>query len=76
MKKSPKQRSTLKDRVRRIFKTNELCQIAFEELENDIEVQTTLEDRNDFVAWNPNREGREFFYVPERTFKFAVGTTF
>ena len=27
-------------------------------------------------AWNPNREGREVFYVPERTFKFAVGTTF
>jgi len=46
MKKSPKQRSTLKDRVRRIFKTNKLCQIAFEELENDIEVQTTLEDSN------------------------------
>jgi len=46
MKKSPKQRSTLKDRVRRVFKTNKLCQIAFEELENDIEVQTTLEDSN------------------------------
>ena len=46
MKKSPKQRSTLKDRVRRIFKTNKLCQIAFEELENDVEVQTMLEDSN------------------------------
>jgi metal-dependent HD superfamily phosphatase/phosphodiesterase len=46
MKKSPKQRSTLKDRVRRIFKTNKLCQIAFEELETDIEVQTMLEDGN------------------------------
>ena len=46
MKKSPKQRSTLKDRVRRIFKMNKLCQIAFEELETDIEVQTMLEDGN------------------------------
>ena len=46
MKKSPKQRSTLKDRVRRIFKTNKLCEVAFEELENDIEVQTMLEDSN------------------------------
>ncbi len=46
MKKSPKQRTTLKDRVRRILKTNKLCQIAFEELENDIEVQTMLEDSN------------------------------
>jgi outer membrane protein insertion porin family len=27
-------------------------------------------------AWNPNREGRELFYVPASTFKFAVGTTF
>ncbi|MFX1482461.1 MAG: HD domain-containing protein [Promethearchaeota archaeon] len=46
MTKSPRQRSTLKDRVRRAFKTNELCQIAFDELENDIEVQTILEDSN------------------------------
>jgi metal-dependent HD superfamily phosphatase/phosphodiesterase len=46
MKKSPKQRSTLKDRVRRNFQTNKLCLIAFEELENDIEVQTMLEDSN------------------------------
>ncbi len=46
MKKGPKQRSTLKDRVRRILKTNKLCQIAFEELENDVEVQTMLEDSN------------------------------
>jgi outer membrane protein insertion porin family len=27
-------------------------------------------------AWNPNRSTREKFYIPARTFKFAVGTTF
>ena len=27
-------------------------------------------------AWNPNRAGRELLFVPARTFKFAVGTTF
>jgi hypothetical protein len=27
-------------------------------------------------AVNPNRKGYERFYVDERTFKFAVGTTF
>ena len=27
-------------------------------------------------AFNPNRAGIEQFYVPARTFKFAVGTTF
>jgi metal-dependent HD superfamily phosphatase/phosphodiesterase len=46
MAKSPKQRNTLKDRVRRTFKDNRLCQIAFDELENDVEVQTVLEDSN------------------------------
>ena len=46
MAKSPKPRNTLKDRVRRLLKDNEICMIAFEELENDIEVQTTLEDSN------------------------------
>jgi metal-dependent HD superfamily phosphatase/phosphodiesterase len=46
MTKSPRQRNTLKDRVRKTFKDNELCQIAFDELEGDIEVQTVLEDSN------------------------------
>lgn len=46
MAKSPRQRNTLKDRVRRAFKKNELCQIAFDELEKDVEVQTMLEDSN------------------------------
>ncbi|MFW9925991.1 MAG: HD domain-containing protein [Candidatus Thorarchaeota archaeon] len=46
MAKSPKQRNTLKDRVRRAFKNNELCQIAFDALESDAEVQTVLEDSN------------------------------
>jgi outer membrane protein insertion porin family len=27
-------------------------------------------------AWNPNRSARESIYIPARTFKFAVGTTF
>jgi outer membrane protein insertion porin family len=27
-------------------------------------------------AWNPNRSLRDSLYVPARTFKFAVGTTF
>ena len=27
-------------------------------------------------AVNPNRTGIEKLYIPERTFKFAVGTTF
>ena len=27
-------------------------------------------------AFNPNRSLRESTFVPERTFKFAVGTTF
>ena len=46
MTKQHKQRLTLKDRVRRLFNNNKLCQIAFDELENDIEVQTLLEDGN------------------------------
>jgi len=46
MAKSPRQRNTLKDRVRRAFKDSKLCQIAFDELENDVEVQTVLEDSN------------------------------
>jgi hypothetical protein len=46
MTKSHKPRLTLKNRVRRLFKNNELCRIAFDELEDDIEVQTLLEDGN------------------------------
>jgi len=46
MAKSPKQRNTLKDRVRRLVKHNPYCVIALEALENDIEVQTLLEDSN------------------------------
>ena len=46
MAKSPKQKNTLKDRVRRLVKDNPYCVIALEELENDIEVQTLLEDSN------------------------------
>lgn len=46
MTKSPKQRTTLKDRVRRALQKNERCLIAFDELENDIEVQTLLDDSN------------------------------
>jgi metal-dependent HD superfamily phosphatase/phosphodiesterase len=46
MAKSPRQRNTLKNRVRRAFKDNKLCQIAFDELEKDVEVQTVLEDSN------------------------------
>ncbi len=39
-------RSTLKDRVRRLFESNSVCTTAFDELENDLEVQTILEDTN------------------------------
>lgn len=39
-------RLTLKDRVRRLFQSNELCVTAFDALENDAEVQTILEDTN------------------------------
>ncbi len=46
MAKSPRQRNTLKDRVRRAFKNNELCLTAFDALEKDVEVQTVLEDSN------------------------------
>jgi metal-dependent HD superfamily phosphatase/phosphodiesterase len=46
MTKQQKQRFTLKDRIRRLFKNNKLCRIAFDELEEDIEVQTLLEDGN------------------------------
>ncbi len=38
--------STLKDRVKRQFKDNPLCLQAFEMLEGDTEIQTTLEDAN------------------------------
>lgn len=37
---------SLKDRVRTQLSRNKLCSVAFEELENDIEVQTILEDTN------------------------------
>ncbi|MHA2349230.1 MAG: HD domain-containing protein [Candidatus Thorarchaeota archaeon] len=46
MTKTQKHRPTLKDRVRKLFKHNKLCTMAFDELENDIEVQTMLEDTN------------------------------
>ena len=46
MAKNPKQRNTLKDRVHRLLKDNEICLLAFDELENDLEVQTLLEDSN------------------------------
>ena len=44
--KNQKTRHPLRDRVRRLFKDNELCTIAFDSLESDIEVQTLLEDSN------------------------------
>ena len=46
MAKAQKHRQTLKDRVRRQFKNNQICLTAFDELEKDIEVQTMLEDTN------------------------------
>ena len=46
MAKSPRPRNTLKDRVRRLLKDNEVCMQAFNEIEKDIEVQTLLEDSN------------------------------
>ncbi|MHA2424210.1 MAG: HD domain-containing protein [Candidatus Thorarchaeota archaeon] len=46
MAKTHKHRQTLKDRVRRLFKSNEMCLTAFDALEKDIEVQTMLEDTN------------------------------
>ena len=46
MAKSPKQRNTLKDRVRKLMKNNEICMRAFNEIEKDVEVQTLLEDSN------------------------------
>lgn len=46
MAKSPKQKNTLKDRVHKLLIDNEICLLAFDELENDIEVQTLLEDSN------------------------------
>jgi metal-dependent HD superfamily phosphatase/phosphodiesterase len=46
MAKHPKPRNTLKDRVRRLLKKNEIAIRAFDELEKDIEVQTLLEDSN------------------------------
>lgn len=46
MAKSPKQKSTLKVRVRRLVKDNLYCVTALDELENDIEVQMLLEDSN------------------------------
>lgn len=38
--------TTLKERVKKQFKDNKMCITAFEMLEQDIEVQTTLEDSN------------------------------
>jgi metal-dependent HD superfamily phosphatase/phosphodiesterase len=46
MAKSPKQRSTLRNRVLRLLKGNKVCTLAFKEIEKDIEVQTLLEDSN------------------------------
>jgi len=44
--KNNRPRQTLKERVRRLYNDNNLCQIAFDALEDDIEVQTLLEDSN------------------------------
>ena len=46
MVKTQKERRTLKVRVRKQLKDNKLCEIAFDELEGDVEVQTLLEDSN------------------------------
>lgn len=46
MVKAQKERRTLKSRVRKQLKDNKLCEIAFDELESNIEVQTLLEDSN------------------------------
>jgi metal-dependent HD superfamily phosphatase/phosphodiesterase len=46
MTKSPRQRTTLKGRVRQTLEKNEHCLLAFDELENDVEVQTLLDDGN------------------------------
>ncbi|MFW9943523.1 MAG: HD domain-containing protein [Candidatus Sifarchaeia archaeon] len=46
MTKQQKQRYTLRDRVRRTLKKNELCKKALEVLEKDDEVQVLLEDSN------------------------------
>ncbi len=39
-------RKTLSDRVRRLFRKNQLCLTAFDSLESNLEVQTILEDTN------------------------------
>ena len=46
MPNSQKQKSPLKDRVRELFASNKMCELAFDELENDDEVDTMLEDCN------------------------------
>ncbi|TFF92004.1 HD domain-containing protein [Candidatus Thorarchaeota archaeon] len=47
MTKSKKHhRLTLKQRVRRLFESNQLCVTAFDALEDDLEIQTVLEDTN------------------------------
>jgi metal-dependent HD superfamily phosphatase/phosphodiesterase len=46
MAKAQKHRQTLKDRVRKQFRDNQMCRTAFDALEKDIEVQTMLEDTN------------------------------
>nr|KXH78147.1 MAG: hypothetical protein AM324_10625 [Candidatus Thorarchaeota archaeon SMTZ1-83] len=46
MAKPQRQRFSLKSRVRKEIGKNELCAIAFDELEKDVEVQTLLEDSN------------------------------
>lgn len=46
MVKIQKERRTLKSRVRKQLKDNKLCEIALDELESDVEVQTLLEDSN------------------------------
>ncbi len=46
MAKSHRTRQTLHDRVRKRFKDNKMCLIAFDILEEDVEVQTLLEDSN------------------------------
>ena len=43
---SQKQKSSLRDRVRELLASNKMCELAFDELENDDEVETMLEDAN------------------------------
>jgi len=44
--KFQKQKITLKDRIHALIADSKICELAFDELENDIEVKTMLEDSN------------------------------